>query len=199
MTQIETLRALYAKRSEIDSVIEDKRNQMDNEIEPFWEKSQSIRDEIRHVHASYINECFRGKCYKVSGMPDHYFGDLVAFRVVGYNDENDPVLIKYIPVTAVYASTRFSGCIQVKVENETIAIAQDLFPDLDCYADAFAKLLETYCVELTDEEFDKFIMDKIHECLETNYRIITKRSDLEEEMDGAVDVLEEEESEDDSL
>ena len=62
MTQIETLRALYAKQSEIDSIISDKRDQMHNEIEPFWETSQHIRDEIRHVHASYINEHFRGKC-----------------------------------------------------------------------------------------------------------------------------------------
>ena len=196
MTQIETLRALYAKKSEIDSIIADKRDQMHAEIKPLWEKSTSIRDEIHHVHASYINEHFRGKCYKVSPDRSHlYFGDIVAFRVVGYNDENDPVLIRYIPVTAVYASTRLSGCMHVKVENETISIAQDMFPDLDCYADAFAKILETYCVELTDEEFDKLIMDEIHKCLETNYRVITKRSDLEEEMDGAVDVLDE--SEDD--
>lgn len=196
MTQIETLRALYAKQSEIDSIISDKRDQMHNEIEPFWETSQHIRDEIRPVHASYINEHFRGKCYKVShDIPDYYLGDIVAFRVVGYNDENDPVLIRYIPVTAVYVSTRLSGCMHVKVENETISIAQDMFPDLDCYADAFAKFLETFFIELTDEEFDKLIMDEIHKCLETNYRIITKRSDLEEEMDGAVDVLDE--SEDD--
>lgn len=195
MTQIETLRALYAKRSEINSMIEDKRNQMHTEIEPLYEKSASIRDEIRQVHASYINEHFRGKCYKVcSNIPNHCFGDIVAFRVVGYNDENDPILTQYIPVTAVYVSNRLSGCMHVNVENETISIAQDMFPDVDCYADAFAKLLETFCVELTDDEFDKLIMDKIHECLDTNYRIITKRSDLEEDMDDAVDVLEEEEN-----
>ena len=197
MTQIETLRALYAKESEIKSIITDKRNQMDAEVAPLWKKSARIRDEIRHVHTSYINEHFRGKCYKISLPPDiprHYFGDIVAFKVVGYNDKNDPVLIKYVPVIAVYVSNRLSGCMHVKVENETISIAQDVFPDVDCYSDAFAELLETFCVELTDEEFDKLIMDKIHKCLETNCRVITKRSDLEEDMDDAVDVLEEEEN-----
>ena len=195
MTQIETLRALYAKESEIKSIITDKRNQMDAEIASLWKKTASIHDEIRHVHTSYINEHFRGKCYKVShDIPHRYFGDIVAFKVVGYNDENDPILIKYIPVIAVYVSTRLSGCMHVKVENETISIAQDVFPDVDCCAEAFAELLETFCVELTDDEFDKLIMDKIHECLDTNYRVITKRSDLEEDMDDAVDVLEEEEN-----
>lgn len=194
MSQIETLRALYAEKSEIDSMIEDKRKQM--HIDPLWDKYESIRDEIRNVHASYINEHFRGKCYKVSNdTPNSYFGDTVAFRVVGYNDENDPILINYIPVTAVRASIRLSGCMHVSVENETISIAEDVFPELDCYAEAFAKLLETYCVELTDDEFDKLIMDKIHKCLETNYRVIKKRLDLEEDMDDAVDVLDE--SEDD--
>ena len=188
MSQIETLRALYAKRSEIDSMIEAKRKQM--HIDPIWDKYESIRDEIRNVHASYINEYFRGKCYKVSNnTPNSYFRDTVAFRVVGYNDENDPILIKHIPVTALCASIRLSGCMHVSVENETISIAEDVFPELDCYAEAFAKLLETCCVELTDEEFDKLIMDKIHECLDTNYRVITKHSDLEEDMDGVVDVL----------
>ena len=196
MTPIETLQHLQEELDSIESVEREKRKEVSEQIfDPLHEKRRCVRETIKNLHKIYVNY-LRGKYYRMK--PDKqcmFMSGSIAFMIIGYVNENYPVLLEHIPVLSLTVYQLLSEIKQIDYHEYDVSVPPTFYRDAKSSYERFIRFLDEYCEEISDEEFHELLIDTVKQVEEFNMTIIPKEED-DDDMSDSVDVIDESEDDD---
>ena len=196
MTPIETLRHLYEELDATQEIEREKMKEVSEQIfDQLHEKICCVHETIRSFHKQYIND-MRGKHYRMK--PDNkcmFMRGSIAFMIVGYVDENDPILTDHVPVLSLTVGHRLTGIKDISYHEYPVSVPPTFYRDAKSPYERFIRFLDEYCEEITAEEFHRLFIDTVSNVEEANMKIIPKKEEDDDDMSDAVDVIDESEGE----